>query len=244
LERSGRQHGSIQTLWCQDNVDSTIQAVVIAIVDITAQGAESSLLICEHTYRVQKATVTIQNSVSQVQAEGPPRSVLGISPSNFNQGLQASLSLAWITSGPVILTSNLGLDFDPFTSLLFVTDPTPNFSDLMDPGILRKTSSKLYTSLAAQFANRYLTLDGNTSFIETSEFTRPRLVVNALSVRLIEALLAVILIYRCFFRSLHLKVLYQPILNISLPPWLYPILVSYFSILYDEKNLGMKCRMF
>ncbi|PYI10640.1 hypothetical protein BO78DRAFT_305655 [Aspergillus sclerotiicarbonarius CBS 121057] len=172
---------------------------------------EIQTLICSPTYNISEGSVSLlhgNQSVVSIHSSSSNGTISGLDAAELGAGLVSTLEGAEDT----LDTLNY-VDVSTGSSRKYqynFTDPNSTYpsafylvanlssphalSDLLDASVLEKVSRPTFTAMAAQIARQYLLSSADTRFRGTYSAHIQRVVVRELSVRIMEATLAVLVV--------------------------------------------------
>ncbi|PYH96857.1 hypothetical protein BO71DRAFT_396652 [Aspergillus ellipticus CBS 707.79] len=176
---------------------TTIQALVCSPVYTVSKGAVSLLYGNQSTVAVTPTTNTSTNSTT-----------LDVSPSELGAGLLSTLAAAENTLDTlnyVDISTGSSNTYQynlsdsnsnyPTAFYLVANLSTPHvLSDLLDSSVLEAVSRTAFTAMSAQIARKYMMSPSDTKFKGAYSARMQRLIVRELSVRVMEATLAVLIV--------------------------------------------------
>ncbi|RAH42332.1 DUF3433 domain-containing protein [Aspergillus brunneoviolaceus CBS 621.78] len=220
---AGGYYADVFSVSCVDAEDDP--RVVVAAAHWTANKTEIHSLVCSPLYSIAPRSVSLrQTNHSVVSIDPPPNSnhttqrvLADVSPADLGVGFVSSLTaaadildtLGYVdTSTKGWKTAEYNLS-DPnstypsaFAIIANLTAPHP-MRDLLNTSLLESVARPMFAAIAAQVAKQYLLSSSDTSFEGTYSAYVNRLLVKELSVRLMEATLAVLIVVAgalCFLR--------------------------------------------
>lgn len=169
-------------------------------------------VLCEPTYSLTRRTVTNVTDVSRsedlLRVPSTAKEVLdlGTQPSNITQDLLDSIQYELSTYNTAIT----GI-FDRYQwyNLLNLTEPQRTMSDWTNTTLVTELSKKAWTAFAAFSVRMGLVSASNQTLQGTTTSTRSRLCIQELSLRLMEALLALLALLSIALYLLFPGVLYR-----------------------------------
>ncbi|PYI19440.1 hypothetical protein BO99DRAFT_458912 [Aspergillus violaceofuscus CBS 115571] len=199
--------------------------VVVAAAHWTANKTEIHGLVCSPSYSIAPRSVSLRQSnhsvvsigITQSSNHTTQRDLADVSPADLGVGFVSSLTAAadvldtlgyvdTSTKGWKSAKYNLS---DPnstypsaFAIIANLTSPHP-MRDLLNTSLLESVARPMFAAISAQVAKQYLLSPSDTSFAGTYSAYVNRLLVKELSVRLMEATLAILIVVAgalCFLR--------------------------------------------
>lgn len=199
-EGGGSSHAIIWQLWKPLGRDNSTDL------------QRTTALICNPSYQIRKANVMLDSATSlkpvsiKVQ-EGPnnePRSIPQFPQPEFRYAfysLMNTISEAIALSEYTNTSEFKDQSINNFAYLSMLMEPNTTMSDMMDPQNLQRKSNKAFKMISAQLANGMLTAGEIVDSTGDGISTRQRLVIKALSLRIMQSLLllmAVLSVGICF----------------------------------------------
>jgi hypothetical protein len=169
-------------------------------------------LVCKPTYNITKGLVSLSGDgsvaritlqLSGAHSNAANASIPGVDPWDVALALNSSLNSAaalihsasfnYYTGGPSANSTIWGT----FFQLCNISMPQENASAFLDAGLLQQVSREVYSSVAAQVAKQNFLSSAEEPFSGTYSISEHRLFVRGLSLRLMEAMLALLIIIPC-----------------------------------------------
>ncbi|KAE8374693.1 hypothetical protein BDV26DRAFT_295753 [Aspergillus bertholletiae] len=206
----GGWHANIFWEKCASSSDDTnTDRVIFAAAHWLNNSAEVQSLVCEPTYTISPGLVSLFKSNQSVveinstsKATTSNDTVPNVTPADIITGLLSTLSAADSAVGTLIQlnggkAANL-IDpnnnyLDPFYRIATVSSGD-NYQSLLDSANLEAISRPVYTAITAQIARQYLMPSANTPFDGVYSASTQKLLVRELSVRLMEAASALLIL--------------------------------------------------
>jgi hypothetical protein len=200
-EGGGSSHAIIWQLWKPLGRDNSTHL------------QRTTALICNPSYQVRKANVMLDSAMSLKPVtikvhEGPnnePRSIPQFPQSEFRYAFYSLMNIGQESTIPLSEYTNASEfkdhSIDNFAYLSMLMEPNTTMSDMMDPQNLQRKSNKAFKMISAQLANGMLTAEGIADSTGDGISTQQRLVIKALSLRIMQSLLllmAVLSVGICF----------------------------------------------
>jgi Protein of unknown function (DUF3433) len=167
-------------------------------------------LICRPVYNISTKLVSISRSGTLKSIDSSPtpqpHSLRQIKPWDIIAGVNATLSAAstQISRWDVAHDSEVAwVVFDDFFNLLNISAPQKRVTNFLDDALLTEISRRAFSFVAAEIAKQYLLIPTSDTFSGTMNYVEHRLFVHQLSLRAMEAVLALLVILSCviiFFR--------------------------------------------
>ncbi|KAI9737737.1 MAG: hypothetical protein M1834_009105 [Cirrosporium novae-zelandiae] len=162
----------------------------------------STQLICKPTYAINRLSVVMNGTESSSNnvnvsliSNTTSRTISNVHGSDISQAFFDSFDNSiWEASKYNVISENPDVS-DTMFDLAREQMPDLQLTDFFDLNILKEASLKAYRKLCAQIAKRTLLKSKSSSIVGTAWVSENRLVVQSLSVRLMESILAVLLAF-------------------------------------------------
>ncbi|KAB8213305.1 hypothetical protein BDV33DRAFT_69402 [Aspergillus novoparasiticus] len=206
----GGWHANVFLERCaSSNDDTNTDRVIFAAAHWLNDSAQVQSLVCEPTYTISPALVSLfksNQSVTEInstdKADTSNYTIPGVTAVDIVSGLLSSLTIADSSLGTLIelndgLVANLA---DPNNSYLdsfyriATVSSADNLEPLLDAANLEAISRPVYNAITAQVARQYLMTSANKPFSGVYSATTEKLLVRELSVRLMEAAVALLVL--------------------------------------------------
>ncbi|EPS40640.1 hypothetical protein H072_5440 [Dactylellina haptotyla CBS 200.50] len=156
-----------------------------------------SAVVCKPSYTFQHSQVTINgndpNDSTQVSAIKPLGDIF-ILPGLTGEDLSDSVLQTLAAGSSQVVSWTVTKSFDAFFTIMELMHSNQNYTAFMTPEILRTACSDTFSALGAQVAKSYLTTPVSTTVETTFTINRQRLVLQLVSVIIMDALLAILII--------------------------------------------------
>ncbi|KAE8155354.1 hypothetical protein BDV25DRAFT_146520 [Aspergillus avenaceus] len=201
---AGGYYGDIFSEECADeNSDVTGPQLMLVAARWGNNQTKIQSLVCQPTYTISSGLVSLINSNQSVSSIRPHNdtkkgTLADVSPVDVSAGVMSTLSVtqdaisSLVSSGVYNISDPNSNYLSPF--YLIATDSGDDREALFDTDYLKDVSRSTYAAIAAQVARQYLMTDDIHTIKGTYSAGTKRLVVRELSVRLMESLLAVLIV--------------------------------------------------
>ncbi|KAE8413140.1 hypothetical protein BDV36DRAFT_39644 [Aspergillus pseudocaelatus] len=206
----GGWHANVFSERCAtSNDDINTDRVIFAAAHWLNNSAQVQSLVCEPTYTISPGLVSLFKSNQSVaginstdKAATSNHTIPNVSAVNVVSGLLSTLAAADNAVGTLIqlnggLAANLADPdnnyLDPFYRIATVSS-ADNFEPLLDAAHLEAISRPVYNAITAQLAREYLMNPANKPFSGVYSASTEKLLVRELSVRLMEAASALLVL--------------------------------------------------
>ncbi|KAB8259372.1 hypothetical protein BDV32DRAFT_59412 [Aspergillus pseudonomiae] len=206
----GGWHATVVSEGCASSSDDTnTDRVIFAAAHWLNGSAQVQSLVCEPTYTISPGLVSLfksNQSVAEINSTGKAatsnHTIPGVTAADIVSGLLTTLTAADSAVGTLIqldygLAANLADPdnnyLDPFYRIATVSSPD-NFEPLLDAANLEAISRPVYNAITAQVARQYLMTSADKPFNGVYSASAEKLLVRELSVRLMEAASALLIL--------------------------------------------------
>ncbi|KAE8394117.1 hypothetical protein BDV23DRAFT_179921 [Aspergillus alliaceus] len=206
----GGYQGDVFLEKCASASDDRNERVIFAAAHWLNNSARVQSIVCEPTYTISPGLVSLfesNQSVASIDTRSANKTAVNrmipdVTAVDVGAGLLSTLSAVHGSIGSLIQLDNgyLANLSDPnnnylssFYRIATVSSPG-DFEPLLDAAALEAMSRSTYKSIAAQIARQYLMTPADESLDGTYSASTKRLVVRELSVRLMEATLALLIL--------------------------------------------------
>ncbi|KAG9557915.1 hypothetical protein KCU71_g10548, partial [Aureobasidium melanogenum] len=168
-------------------MDETVNQVPRAM---NSSSINSTILFCEPRYSFENADVTfnstnIQNIANQTTVA---TSASAMSAKMMIDGFQNALMSAKVS------INSLATDFDVLLDALLEVSSDRKVDRYEDPANLEADTKQLYSAVCAQIVHQYMTATTSETVMGTQWVEKSRLILNELSLRLLEAGMAMLIV--------------------------------------------------
>lgn len=158
-------------------------------------------LVCKPLYEISQRNVSLSSIATlegiDLSSNSVSHPLPGVTPWTITTAVLSSMNL---TSSLISDWSRASAGYDPLISLdtffiqLNMTAPQQNASSFLNETLLYDVARRTFRSLAVQIAKQYLTTVAADEFVGSSDINENRLCVHKLSLRAMEATLAVLIV--------------------------------------------------
>ncbi|GKZ37496.1 hypothetical protein AbraIFM66950_009046 [Aspergillus brasiliensis] len=211
----GGYYADVFTATCTDTADGLEdERLIFAAAHWSENSTQIQALVCSPTYTISRGSVSLlfgNQSVVSMQSSNSSssnRTIPGVDAIELGTGLISSLSLA---EGTLDTLNYVDTTTHAFATYQYnMSDPNSTYpsafylvanltspylmTDLLDASILEKVSRPTFNAMAAQIARQYFLPSADEDFAGTYSAHTQRVVVRELSVRIMEATLAVLIV--------------------------------------------------
>ncbi|RAK99633.1 DUF3433 domain-containing protein [Aspergillus ibericus CBS 121593] len=206
----GGYYADVFSATCADSASD--QELIFAAAHWSENITEIQTLVCSPTYNITEGSVSLlhgnQSVVSIHSNTASNGTISGLRPAELGTGLVSTLASA---EDPLDTLNYVDLSTGRLHKFQYnFSDPNSTYpsafylvanlssphelSDLLDVSVLEKVTRPTFTAMAAQIARQYLLSSADAEFKGTYSAHIQRVIVRELSVRIMEATLAVLVV--------------------------------------------------